>query len=66
LLTGQGLLPGPPVRLYNDGREIVTLHADGHGSVSYRLKPSAQAPAGRHVVDLVSMLITTTDVFHSR
>jgi subtilase family serine protease len=67
LLTAQGFLPGHPVRLYIDGREIVTLHADGHGSVSYQIKPSALGlPPGRHVVDLVSMLITTTNVFHSQ
>jgi subtilase family serine protease len=67
LLTGQGFLPRHPVRLYLDGRKIVTLHADGHGSVSYRIKPPALGlPPGRHVVDLVSMLITATNVFHSR
>lgn len=67
LLTGQGFLPGHPVRLYIDGRKIVTLDADGHGSVSYQINPSALGlPPGRHVVDLVSMLITTTNVFHSR
>ncbi len=67
LLTGQGFLPGHPVRLSIDGRKIVTLHADGHGSVSYRIKPPALGlPPGRHVVDLVSMLITTTNVVHSR
>ncbi len=67
LLTAQGLLPGHPVRLYIDGRKIVTLHADGHGSVSYRIRPSALGlQPGRHVVDLVSMLTTTTNVFHCR
>jgi subtilase family serine protease len=67
LMTGHGFLPGHPVSLDIDGRKIVTLHADGHGSVSYRIKPSALGlPPGRHVVDLVSMLITTTNVFHSR
>ena len=67
LLTGQGFLPGHPVRLYIDGRKIVTLHADRHGSVSYRINPPAIGlPPGRHVIDLVSMLITTTNVFQSR
>lgn len=67
LLTGQGFLPGHPVRLSIDGRKIVTLHADGHGSVSYQINPSALGlPPGRHTADLVSMLITTTNVFHSR
>ena len=67
LMTGEGFLPGHPVRLYIDGRKIVTLHADGHGSVNFRINPSALGlPPGRHVVDLASMLITTTNVFHSR
>lgn len=67
LLTGQGFLPGHPVRLSIDGRKIVTLHADGHGSVRYQINPSALGlPPGRHTADLVSMLITTTNVFHSR
>ena len=67
LLTAQGFLPGHPVKLYIDGRKIATLHASGHGSVRYRIKPSALGlPPGRHVVKLVSMLITTTNAFHSR
>ena len=65
-LTAQGFLPGHPVRLSIDGRKIVTLHADNHGSVSYLINPSALGlQPGRHVVDLVSMLITTTNVFSS-
>jgi hypothetical protein len=40
LLSGQGFLPGHPVRLYIDARKIATLRADGHGSVSYVIKPS--------------------------
>jgi subtilase family serine protease len=67
LLTAQGFLPRHPVKLYVDGRKIATLHASGHGSVRYRIKPSALGLApGRHVVELVSMLITTTSAFHSR
>ena len=67
LLTGNGFLPGHPVRLDIDSRKIATLHADGHGSVSYRINPSAPGlRPGRHVAELVSMLITTSGVFHSR
>jgi hypothetical protein len=67
LLTAQGFLPRHPVKLYVDGRTIATLHASGHGSVRYRIKPSALGlTPGRHVVRLVSMLITTTNAFHSR
>ncbi len=50
-----------------DGRKIVTLHADEHGSVSYQINPSALGlHPGRHLVDLHSMLITTTNAFHYR
>lgn len=67
LLTAQGFLPRHPVKLYVDGRKIATLHASGEGSVRYRIKPSAlELAPGRHVVELVSMLITTTSAFHSR
>jgi hypothetical protein len=52
--------------MYIDGRKVVTLHADGHGSVGDLIKPSALGlPPGRHVVDLASMLITTTSSFRS-
>jgi hypothetical protein len=55
-----------PVTLYIDSRRTMTLHADNHGSVSYLIKPSALGlRPGRHVVDLVRMLITTTDTFRS-
>jgi len=64
LLTAQGFLPRHPVTLYIDGRKVMTLHADSQGSVSYLIKPAALGlRPGRHVVDLVSMLITTTNAF---
>lgn len=66
LLTAQGFLPRHPVTMYIGGHKIMTLHADSHGSVSYLIKPSALGlPPGRHVVDLASMLITTTNEFRS-
>jgi hypothetical protein len=66
LLTAQGFLPRHPVTIYIDGHKITTTHADNHGSVSYLIKPSALGlRPGRHVIDLVSMLITTTDAFRS-
>jgi subtilase family serine protease len=66
LLTAQGFLPRHPVTLYIDRRKITTLHANHHGSVSYLIKPSALGlPPGRHVVHLVSMLITTINAFRS-
>jgi subtilase family serine protease len=66
LLTAQGFLPGHPVTLYIDGHKIVTLHAGNQGSVSYLIKLSALGlQPGRHVVELVSMLITTRNAFRS-
>lgn len=66
LLTAHGFLPRHPVTLYIDVHKTLTLHADDHGSVSYLIKPSALGlRPGRHVVDLVSMLITTTNAFRS-
>jgi hypothetical protein len=65
-MTAQGFLPEHPVTLLIDGREIVTLHADGEGQVSYRIHPSAlHLSRGHHVILLVSMLITSTDSFRS-
>jgi subtilase family serine protease len=64
LLTAQGFLPRHPVAMYLGGHKVVTLYADSHGSVSYLIKPSALGlQPGRHVVKLVSMLITTTNAF---
>ena len=55
-----------PVTLYIDSHKTMTLHADNHGSVSYQITPSALGlRPGRQVVDLVSMLITTTNAFRS-
>jgi hypothetical protein len=67
LLTAKGFLPEHPVGLFIDAHKIVTLLADAHGLVNYQIRPSALGlPPGRHIVNLVSMLITTTNAFHSR
>ncbi len=64
LLTARGFLPRHPVVLYIDDRRISTLHADGHGTVSYLITPRAlRLRPGRHTVALASMLITTTGSF---
>jgi hypothetical protein len=58
---------GHPVRLTIGGHLITTLTASSAGTVSYPLSPSALSlSAGRHVLTLQSMLITTTAVFTSR
>ena len=48
MLTGQGFLPGHPVRLYIDIRKIVTLHADGQAWLAGK-RPQMPAAAGRGV-----------------
>ena len=64
LLTAQGFLPRHPVTVYIDDRKVLTLHAGGHGSVSYLITPRAlRLRPGQHVVALASMLITTTSSF---
>ena len=66
-VTDGGFLPGHPVRLMIDGSLITTLTASSAGTVSYQLSPSALSlSAGRHVLTLQSMLITTTAAFTSR
>jgi hypothetical protein len=66
-VTDGGFLPGHPVRLMIDGNLITMLTASSAGTVSYQLSPSALSlSAGRHVLTLQSMLITTAAVFTSR
>lgn len=65
-LAAGGFLPGHPVRIAIDGRQIATVAADGSGAISYALRPATLKLApGRHSVTLVSMLITEQAVFHS-
>src|SRR6185437_5083549 len=40
LMTAQGFLPRHPVRLFIDGRKVVKLQPDEHGSVRYLIRPS--------------------------
>jgi len=66
-VTDGGFLPGHPVKLTIDGNLVTTLTATSAGTVSYALSPSALGlSAGRHVLTLQSMLITTTATFTSR
>jgi hypothetical protein len=66
-VTDGGFLPGHPVKLTIGGNLVTTLTASSAGTVSYTLSPSARGlSAGRHVLTLQSMLITTTAIFTSR
>jgi hypothetical protein len=57
-LFATGFLPGHPVELVVDGRQVLTLRADRLGDVSYMLDPGQLHLApGRHTVRLRSMLI---------
>ncbi|MGH3200918.1 MAG: hypothetical protein ACRDP5_02500, partial [Streptosporangiaceae bacterium] len=66
-VTDGGFLPHHPVKLMIDGNLVTTLTASSAGTVSYALSPSTLGlSAGRHVLTLQSMLITTTASFTSR
>jgi subtilase family serine protease len=66
LVSGSGFLPRHPVRLAIDGTLITTLTASDQGTVSYTLNPAAlHLTTGHHVLNLESMLITTTNGFTS-
>jgi len=66
LMTAQGFLPRHPVRLFIDGRKVVKLQADEHGSVRYLIRPSELGLRhGRHVIRLASMLLTAIQSFRS-
>jgi subtilase family serine protease len=67
LVSGPGFLPGHPVKLAIDGKAVTTLTATSQGTVSYTIDPAALGlAAGRHVLTLRGMLLTTTAAFRSR
>jgi subtilase family serine protease len=66
-VSGTGFLPRHPVTLAIDGKAVTTLTASDQGTVSYTLDPAALGlAAGRHVLTLQGMLLTTTAGFTSR
>jgi hypothetical protein len=66
-LTASGFLPGHPVTVSIDGRQITTATADASGEVLYALNPSAlRLAAGAHTLTLNSMLLTQKVSFQSR
>ena len=65
-LLDQGFLPGHPVGLYIDNVLIRTLTASTSGYVTDTISPSRlKLPAGKHVLQLRSMLFTATRTFVS-
>jgi hypothetical protein len=65
-LVARGFLPGHPVRLYIDNVPIRTLTASAFGYVTDTIIPSnLKLPAGKHVLQLRSMLFTATRSFVS-
>jgi subtilase family serine protease len=65
-LLDAGFLPGHPVRLFIDNIEVATLTASTSGYVTYMVSPAKlKLPAGRHVLELTSMLLTATKTFTS-
>jgi subtilase family serine protease len=65
-LLAQGFLPYHPVQLLIGNRTVATLTADTLGAVTYMIDPSMlKLVAGRHRVELQSMLINVTAEFTS-
>jgi subtilase family serine protease len=65
-LLDTGFLPGHPVELSIDGQQVATLTATSLGYVTYMLDPAALSLSpGPHVLQLTSMLLTSTKTFSS-
>jgi hypothetical protein len=65
-MLAQGFLPRHPVGLYVDNVRIATLKASTSGYVTGTISPSKlKLPAGRHLLQLRSMLFTATKAFVS-
>jgi subtilase family serine protease len=63
-LLDQGFLPGYPVQLSIDGKQVAKLTASMLGYVTYMIDPATlKLAAGRHTVRLTSMLVTATATF---
>ncbi len=63
-VSAGGYLPGHPVRLAIDGKQVTTLTADDGGSVAYTVD-SAKLGRGNHQVTLSSMLLTSSADFRT-
>jgi subtilase family serine protease len=61
-VTATGFLPGHPVHLAVDGKQIATVTADGNGDIGYQFDP---AP-GRHLLTAQSMLLDQQTPFTTR
>ena len=65
-LTASGFLPGHPVTVSIDGRQVAAATADASGDVVYPVDPSTlKLTAGTHTLALHSMLIPQTVGFRS-
>ncbi len=65
-MTASGFLPEHPVRLYIGNSFIAKLKANGSGTVSFVIQPSSlHLRAGRHTIELTSMLLTQRQEFTS-
>jgi subtilase family serine protease len=66
-LLATGYLPGHPVQLSIDGQAVGTIQATTLGTVTYIISPATlKLAAGRHVLKLSSLLLTSTKTFTSR
>jgi len=66
-LSAPGFLPGHPVPLLIDGKQVATLVAGDLGTVTFMIDPGqlGRAP-GRHTIRLDSMLLTMTTTFTTK
>ena len=66
-LTATGFLPGHPVHLSVDGRQITTVTADGNGDISCPFDPATlHLPPGKHLLTTQSMLLDQQLSFTSK
>jgi subtilase family serine protease len=63
-LLDQGFLPGYPVELSIDGKQVAKLTASTSGYVTYMIDPATlKLAAGSHTVQLTSMLVSAKATF---
>ncbi|HEX4223930.1 MAG TPA: S53 family peptidase [Pseudonocardiaceae bacterium] len=65
-LSATGFLPGHPVHLMVNGKQVAAVTADGNGDISYPFNPATlRLPAGKHTLTAHSMLIDEQLTFTS-
>jgi subtilase family serine protease len=66
-LSATGFLPGHPVHLMVNGKQVAAVTADGNGDIGYPFNPATlHLPAGKHTLTAHSMLIDEQLTFTSK